>query len=161
MIANRMKPVLAAAAMFTAVFATLSSPAFAGDRPAFRHGNHWGDRGHGYHRVENSRWDRQGDGRRNRPAEIDRMGATYANSITRVRQLGGFYAGAIAAYPVPGNGIYFLRDDDQYWPSRERASVTLAPRAKIIDVEKEMGGNVFASQACAFEAGVCIIRGGN
>ncbi|MBW6423928.1 hypothetical protein KX729_20920 [Rhizobium sp. XQZ8] len=150
MIANRMKPVFVAAA----VFAALSTVAIAGDRPE----NRWGDRGHGYHRVENSRWDRQGDGRRNRPAEIDRMGAIYANSVSHIRRMGDFYGGAIEAYGLRGLGRYFSRD---YWPAGGARQVMLAPKAKIIDVDKEMGGNAFASQACAFEAGVCIIRGGN
>lgn len=147
MIANRMKPVLAAAA----VLAALSSVAFAGE-------NRWGDRGHGYHRVENNRWDRQGDGRRNRPAEIDRMGAAYANSVSYVRRMGDFYGGGLEAYSLRGIGRYIYSDN---WSSGAARQVVLAPKAKIIDVEKEMGGNAFASQACAFEAGVCIIRGGN
>lgn len=150
MTANRMKPVLAIAA----VLAALSSTAIAGDRPE----NRWGDRGHGYHRVENSRWDRQGDGRRNRPSEIERMGTAYANSISYVRRMGDFYGGAIRAYGLHGLGRYLSRD---YWPAGMNRPVVLAPKAKIVDVEKEMGGNAFASQACAFEAGVCIIRGGN
>ncbi len=153
MTANRMKPVLAVAA-FVAAFSTA---AMAGERSENHRPNYWGDRGHGYHRVENSRWDRQGDGRRNRPAEIDRIGATYANSVSSLRRMGDFYGGAIEAYGLRGLGRYFSRD---YWPGMTR-SVMLAPKAKIIDVEKEMGGNAFASQACAFEAGVCIIRGGN
>ena len=149
MIANRMKPVLLAAALV----ATAASIAEAGDRR--------GDRDHRHHRVENSRWDRQGDGRRNRPAEIDRMGSFAVGSIKRVRQLGGFYGGALEAYPIRGNGIYFLRDAD-YWPLYGEPRVTLAPKAKVIDVEQEMRRNAVASQAaCAFEAGVCIIRGGN
>lgn len=143
MTANRMKPVLLAAAALVAAF---SSVADAGDRRHHRH-----------HRVENSRWDRQGDGRWNRPAEIDRMGSFASRSIRRVRQLDGFYGGSIQAYSVRGRGIYFVREAD-YWPLRDERRTVLAPKAKIIDVEKEMGGNV---SACAFEAGVCIIRGGN
>ncbi len=147
MTANRIRPVLLAAAALVAVF---SSAADAGDRRHHRH-----------HRVENNRWDRQGDGRWNRPAEIDRMGRFASRSIRGFRPLGGFYGGSIQAYSVRGHGVYFLRDAD-YWPLRDQRRPALAPKAKIIDVEKEMGGNVFASQtACAFEAGVCIIRGGN
>ncbi|WJR69269.1 hypothetical protein QTA58_11245 [Neorhizobium sp. CSC1952] len=150
MIANRMKPVLAALVL-VAAFATTAEA-----RDRWHH-----DRGHRHHRVENNRWDRQGDGHWNRPAEIDRMAGVNTRSIRRLRQLGGFYGGAIEAYPVRGNGIYFLRDAEYYWPLREQSRVTLAPKAKIIDVEQQMGGNAFASQACAFEAGVCVIRGGN
>ncbi|WP_117195012.1 hypothetical protein [Rhizobium terrae] len=152
MIANHMKPVLAAAALVSALAAAFPPAAEAGDRR-----RDWGDRGHGYHRVENSRWDRQGDGRRNRPAEIDRQVASD-RSISHIRRLGNFYGGSIEAYGVRGLGTFFLRD---VWPASVTDKAVLAPKAKIIDVEQAMGGNVFASQSCAFEAGVCIIRGGN
>ena len=149
MTANRINPVLLAAALA----ALFSSAADAGDR---RHG-----RDHRHHRVENSRWDRQGDGRWNRPPEIDRMGGFVDRWIRRSRSTGGFYGGSIQAYSVPGHGVYFVRDAD-YWPLRGEERIAPAPKAKVIDVEKEMGGNVSASPtACAFEAGVCIIRGSN
>ncbi len=152
MIANRIKPVVVA----TLMVAALTSSADATER------RHHRDHGlHRHHHVENNRWDRQGDGRRNRPAEIDYMtGNLPGHSIRHVRQFSGFYGGGIDAYPVRGNGIYFLKDGG-YWPRREGAPVILAPKAKIIDVEVEMRNNAFASQACAFEAGVCVIRGGN
>ena len=149
MIANRMKPVFAALALAAA----LGSSVEAADRHR--------DRGHGYHRVENSRWDRQGDGRHNRPAEIDRM-IGINKSIAHVRRrhhFGDFYGGSVVGYDVRGVGRYVSRD--LYWASDIRTGVMPAPKAKIIDVETEMGGNAFASRACAFEAGVCVIRGGN
>jgi hypothetical protein len=147
MTANRMKPVLVAAALAAA----LSSVASAGDR----YGDRW-DRDH-RHRVENSRIDRQGDGRRNRSAEIDRR-ENSDGSITHVRRPGNFYGGTTEAYSIRGVGNYFLRD---YMPASATGRVVLAPKAKIIDVEAEMDGNAFASRACSFEAGVCVIRGGN
>ena len=148
MIANRIKPVFAALAFAAA----LGSSVEAGDRHR--------DRGHGYQRVENSRWDRQGDGRHNRPAEIHRMTGD-GRSVTHVRRkhsFGDFYGGAIAGYGVHGVGRLITQD---YWIEEARNIVVPAPKAKIIDVEAMMGGNAFASNACAFEAGVCVIRGGN
>lgn len=160
MIANRLTPVLAAAAL-VAAFTTMAE---AGDR--------WGDRSpgkHRHHRVENSRWDRQGDGRWNRPAEIGRL-TRFDRSphfhrpsgfdgqrdwVSFVRGLGA-YGGSIEAYQVRGNGIYFLRDD---WPVQETTTVVLAPKAKIIHVDEDLRGA--AGSACSYEAGVCVIRGGN
>nr|WP_325265509.1 hypothetical protein [uncultured Rhizobium sp.] len=163
MISHRIKPLVIAAA----VLAAFASVASAADR---RH-HHQGyadrgyDRGHRHQFVKNNRWDRQGDGRRNRPAEINRITRTYASgrfdrgssSFTRGIDT---YAGSIQAYSVPGNGTYFVRDDI-YWPQQERRSLALAPKAKVIDVAQEMGGNAVASnKSCSFEAGVCVIRGG-
>jgi hypothetical protein len=159
MIGIRIKPLVIAAA----ALAALASVASAADRR--HHGERGYERGHRHQFVENNRWDRQGDGRRNRPSEIRRMTGSYApgryqqgsSSFTRGLDT---YAGSVQAYSIPGNGTYFVRDDG-YWPQPERRSAALAPKAKIIDVEQEMGGNAFASaKACSFEAGVCVIRGG-
>nr|WP_316656723.1 hypothetical protein [uncultured Gellertiella sp.] len=60
----------------------------------------------------------------------------------------GTYAGAISAERVKGNGIYFYVDglgDGGVEPVRPN------PSAKVIKVEKN-------TSACAFEAGVCVIR---
>jgi hypothetical protein len=163
MITIRIKPLVIAAAALAA-FASVAAAADRGHH--FRGDSDRGyDRGHRHQFVENNRWDRQGDGRRNRPAEIRRMTGSYASgryeqgssSFTRGLDT---YAGSVQAYSIPGNGTYFVRDD-VYWPQQERRSASLAPKAKIIDVEQEMGGNAFASsKACSFEAGVCVIRGG-
>jgi hypothetical protein len=162
MTANRIK-----SAFLVLACLVVASAASAGERR--HHGQHRPHAGnivgnslsgsHRRHFVENRRWDRQGDGRRNRPAEIDRNRDFAGNQFTQVRQIGGYYGGAIEAYPDPGNGIYFLRDNDD-WPRRERSTVALAPRAKIIDVDGGLRGNAFATNsACSFEYGVCVIRG--
>ncbi|KJF68181.1 hypothetical protein [Rhizobium nepotum] len=67
---------------------------------------------------------------------------------------GGTYVGAISALRVRGNGNYFAIGGGL---SRKGAAVSmaaqLAPKAKIINVRAET-----ASDACAYEHGVCIIR---
>ncbi|TWF50256.1 hypothetical protein [Neorhizobium alkalisoli] len=180
MIANRMKSVLVAAAIFAAFTVT----AEAGD--GFRHGGrgHNGGHSNGPHRVissdfrgatlsgnhhrsrfvENRRFDRQGDGHYGRNGSVTRTvrseqpSGFNGNSRSFFRQR-DTYVGALQAYSIPGNGTYFVRDDD-YWPAPQRRANPIAPRAKIIDVEQAMGGNAVASAtACSFEAGVCVIRG--
>lgn len=150
MIANRLTSFVIA----TALLSALAPTAHAWER----------DRDHRHQRVENNRWDRQGDGRRNRPSEFEKAERRDNRDIERrsisrsISRGSGAYGGSILAYSVRGNGTYFVRDS--YWPVRESNTVILAPKARIIDVEQEMGGNAFASEAaCSFEAGVCVIRG--
>jgi hypothetical protein len=167
MIANRWKPVV----LSLALLAGFASSAAAESR--WRHGH--GDRHHSnrielrgeilsgrhrYHYVENRRWDRQGDGRRNRPAEIRRANGYAAGSIVRRQQIGGYYGGSIEAYPVRGNGVYSL-GDNEYWPASPAPRAYLAPRAKIIDVVGDMRARPLSGRnACSYEHGVCVIRGG-
>lgn len=169
MIANRFISVAAAL-----VCLSLASPASAGDHGSFdgpyiRHlrqapapdfrVEHFDGR-HRRHFVENRRWDRQGDGRRNRPAEIARSDAPRGYLRARPHQLGGFYGGGVEAYPVAGNGIYFLQDG-YGWGYEPAADSRPVPTAKVIDVDEatRAGRSAFAD-ACSYEHGVCIIRGG-
>lgn len=162
MTANSMKPVFAAALLLAA----FSPIAEAGER---HDGKGYG-RNHDHQRVENNRWDRQGDGRYNRPAEIDRANSFDNRSITYFRRpdrqpgdlygRSDFYGGALVAWSLPGHGIYFLNDDG-YWPRARSRNDHLAPKAKVIDVKEALnGGKNGQPAACSFEAGVCVIRGG-
>ncbi len=67
---------------------------------------------------------------------------------------GGTYVGAISGLRIRGNGNYFAVGGRL---ARNGAGVTtaaqFAPKAKIINVRAET-----ASDACAYEHGVCIIR---
>jgi hypothetical protein len=139
MTANRMKPVLAA--LLLAGLASAAQAEGISSRTYTR-----GD--HHHHRGDEAR-----------SVRIDIRRDFGGRSIVAPRRAGNFYGGSIEAYSVRGHGIYFLRDER--WADPALKTAGLAPKAKIIDVDKVMDGNVFASSACAFEAGVCIIRGGN
>ena len=169
MIANRFISVVTALACLSLV-----SPASASDVGSFggpytRHlrqvpaTDFRVDRFDGRHRrhfVENRRWDRQGDGRRNRPAEIGRSDAPRSYLRSRPSKLAGFYGGGLEAYPVSGNGIYFLQDG-YGWGYEPAADSRPAPMAKVIDVDEAMRtGRSASADACSYEHGVCIIRGG-
>lgn len=173
MIANRLKPVL----FCVALLGGLASVAHAENPRRHGHGDAHPHRvsadfrrevtivRHRSHFVENNRWDRQGDGRRNRPAEIDRATAFPGGAVVRqgaiVRQgeIDGYYGGDLYAYAERGNGVYFLRDGDD-WQGREEARIMPLPKAKIIDVEDSLRGNSsVAGNGCSFEHGVCVIRG--
>lgn len=169
MIANRFISVAAAFACLSLTFPASASDRGSFDGPYNRHlrqvtaPDSLVDRFDGRHRrhfVENRRWDRQGDGRRNRPAEIGRSDNARGYLRGRPGHLGGFYGGGLEAYPISGNGIYFLQDG--YGWGYEPAAVSRpAPMAKVIDVDQAMRTSHSASaDACSYEHGVCIIRGG-
>jgi hypothetical protein len=65
----------------------------------------------------------------------------------------GTFAGSLSALRVRGNGIYFASD---FTRTGNPGETLLAPRPKVISV----GVPENAGQACAYEAGVCVIRGG-
>ncbi|MBT9370704.1 hypothetical protein [Rhizobium sp. CSW-27] len=66
----------------------------------------------------------------------------------------GTFAGSVSAVRVRGNGLY-VASDLQVMP----AAAPPAPRARIITVAE--GADAFLPrQPCAYEAGVCVIRGG-
>lgn len=176
MIAMRLPSVLLATALV--MIAAGSANARDGRPPRGEH------RHQRQHVVENNRWDRHGDGRHNRPSELSRPARVlansdtgrrgyhgrpdrdvYGNSISIIRGL-GTYVGDIEATRDRGNGIYFTRES-YGWPQgpqepRQTTDVILAPKAKIIDVEQAMAApSPFAPRnACAYENGVCVIRGG-
>lgn len=171
MIANRLKTVLLGLTLLAGLchvaqaegrwravhssdVADAHAPPYRGDSIVSRGGHRPHDRF-----VENRRIDRQGDGRRNRPAEIDRMTSDGVTSVTRTRQIDGFYGGRLAAYADRGNGVYFLHDNNN-WSYHEETSDRPVPRAKIIDVADAMRSNALAGRnACSMEHGVCVIRG--
>ncbi len=172
MIANRMKPVLAALACLVLV-----SAADAGERrhvPDRHHAKHGrasagstfagntfsGD--HRRHWVGNTRFDRQGD----RFASRHYAGNGWQDwSVRRLRGdrgdwsgTGSTWAGATYAYPDDGNGIYF---DRGYGAGEMTASADRIPGPKIIRVDRnDLGGGFAARNACSYEEGVCVIRGG-
>lgn len=65
----------------------------------------------------------------------------------------GTFAGSVSALRVRENGIYFASTVDGKDRAREKH---VAPRARIISV----GIPEDAKNACAYEAGICVIRGG-
>jgi hypothetical protein len=174
MIANRMKPVLAA--LVCLLVASAASAAewrhHAGPHGP-QHGRHLvgsqfaGEtlsRRHDRHVFRNDRWDRQGDAFHRRYVtrsrsdwhrRDDRYGGRYlygapGSEATR--------AGATYAYPDDGNGIYF----DRGYGLGEDIGRPLAPHGpKIIRVGRDDGDPRFAaSNGCSYEQGVCVIRGG-
>jgi hypothetical protein len=172
MIAIRLPSILFA----TALVAIAAGSAEARDRLAPRSESHH----HRQHAVENNRWDRHGDGRHNRPSELSRSSRlaagndtgrggyhgnrsrdVYGNSISIIGGL-GTYVGNLDVTRDRGNGIYFMRDGYGWAPQAQDPAAVLAPKAKIIDVEQAMAsGNPFAPRnACSYENGVCVIRGG-
>ncbi|MEN3148716.1 hypothetical protein ABCW43_15490 [Neorhizobium sp. IRAMC:178] len=136
MIANRIKPVLVAAAFF----ASLASAANARDG--------WSDAGSGVYRLEQ---------REDRSSNVESFRVFYTGTASFVRRL-GIFSGPLQAPPIPDFGIHFARyfSEDYWWAQEGR--VVLAPKAKIIDVGTGLRG--FAD-ACSYEFGVCVIRGGN
>ncbi|MDQ0137364.1 hypothetical protein J2T08_005303 [Neorhizobium galegae] len=143
MIANRIKPVLVAAALF----ASLASAANARDG--------WSDRDSSVYRLGSNRWEHRDD----RTSNVESFRVFYTGTASFVRRL-GIFSGPLQARPVPDFGIHFARYFSQdYWWGQE-GGVVLAPKAKIIDVDSGLRGYGIG-HACAYEAGVCVIRGGN
>lgn len=141
MIANRIKPVLAAAALF----ASLASAANARDG--------WSDAGSGVYRLDSNRWVDRADNM----SDVEGFRVFYTGTASFVRKL-GIFSGALQARPIPDFGVYFSRYfSEDYWRGQE-GRVVLAPKAKIIDVDAGLRG---FGNACSYEFGVCVIRGGN
>lgn len=141
MIANRIKPVLVAAALF----ASLASAANARDGRSGADGS--------VYRLGGNHWVEQGDGAPN----VESFRVFYTGTASFVRRL-GIFSGPLQAPPIPDFGIHFSRYfSEGYWQGEE-GRVVLAPRAKIIDVGTGLRG---FGNACSYGAGVCVIRGGN
>ncbi len=158
MIANRMKPVLFAAALAGAFVSTAlardPSPDFNSSN-GFSGGHH---SGHGHH---------------GRPERLRRIsdqhlgGASRAVSSTRntrseqasIQTLGTFatMSGTSIIYSDGYREIYLGRDT----PELDRSGRSYpAPRAKIITVTEELAnGNFKPVNGCSYEMGVCVIRG--
>jgi hypothetical protein len=140
MIANRIKPVLVAAALF----ASFASAADARDG--------WTDPDGSVYRLGSNRWVERADNM----SDVEGFHVFYTGTASFVRKL-GIFSGALQARPIPDFGIHFSRYfSEDYWGQEGR--VVLAPKAKIIDVDSGLRG---FGNACAYEAGVCVIRGGN
>ncbi len=61
----------------------------------------------------------------------------------------GTFAGSLSAVRVKGTGIYMAIEN---WPV-DRSRTYQPPKAKIIEINAET-----SDAACAYEAGVCVIR---
>ncbi|MFB9947822.1 hypothetical protein ACFFP0_03130 [Rhizobium puerariae] len=136
MIANRMKPVLLAGMMLAAAFPSLS---------------HAGDgRDHGRRHALSA------------PVGAFAYNGDPAAFISR----SGIFSGTFDVVRTASRSIYILRN---YQGAPLISPVTpmtgsgsVSPSVKIIDVAGETRQDAFAPiDACAYEAGVCIIRGGN
>jgi hypothetical protein len=155
MIANRMTPVFVA----TALIAVLAVDASARDRwPGDgRHGYYSHHSGHGHHFGRNRlrMLSDQALGGASRVSTARRKNRSDYNSIQTAGSIGIvsggsiFYAGGYREIYLGGSA-----GEDQ--------APRPAPKAKIIDVNEAMaGGNLNAPNGCAFEMGVCVIRGRN
>jgi hypothetical protein len=160
MIANRMKPVLLAAA-FIAAFASTASARdrLPGDgRPGF--GHHERHRGHGHH-------GRRGD----LPLLSDHRlgGASRAVSSTSQRRYSSSSINTFAPIGVVSGSSIFYSDgyreiylEPGTTGTRPPAARNIAPKAKVIDVTQEVvDGSFRPVNGCVHEMGVCVIRGGN
>ncbi|CDZ71059.1 Hypothetical protein NGAL_HAMBI2610_26630 [Neorhizobium galegae bv. orientalis] len=141
MIANRIKPVLVAAALF----ASLASATNARDGRS--------DPDSSVYRLASNRWAERED----RASDVESFRVFYTGTASFVRRL-GIFSGPLQAPPIPDFGIHFARyfSEDYWWAQEGR--VVLAPKAKIIDVDSGLRG---FGNACSYEADVCVIRGGN
>ncbi len=69
----------------------------------------------------------------------------------------GTFSGGISAMRIKGNGIFFAGERGLLNVPETSA---LAPTAKIISIDGDVASNGFQPrEACAYEAGVCVIRG--
>lgn len=73
----------------------------------------------------------------------------YTNPVTRIRGVGTFASSSWAF------NLDRLGDSIRDFPI---GGPQLAPRAKVIDVESDIG-LLAPRNACSYEAGVCVIRG--
>jgi hypothetical protein len=160
MIANRMKPALVAAALLAA----LATDTLARDRwQGYGHasGGHYGNyHGHGGHFGRNrlSMLSDRSLGGASRVSTSGRAGSAERGSIRRLGQIGIVSGGSVSYI----DGSLDISLDPSY-PGEDASKATyIAPRAKVIDVTEAMAaGNFTAVNGCAYEMGVCIIRGGN
>lgn len=160
MIANRMKPVLVAATLLAALATdTLARDSWQGhgQTSGGYYGNHHGHGGH-FGRNRLSMLSDRSLGGASRVATSGRSGSGERGSIRRRGQVG----------IVSGGSVFYSNGDleislDPSYPDENRSEATyIAPNAKVIDVNDAMAANSFAAtNGCAYEMGVCMIRGGN
>jgi hypothetical protein len=155
--------------MFAALaLLSAASLASAGERLSGRHEymGHGRDSGHhasGGHRFNPQFHDRgrfAQDGRRDRNRGFHgRHDVVGGDGLPSVVGGVGTFAGGISAVRLKGNGIYFASDVDIAGVPGTSFEV---PQAKIIAVGEDFIDSRFdIRDACAYENGVCIIRGAN
>lgn len=158
MIANRMKPVLFAAALVSA-FASAAlardpSPDFNSSERSYR-GHHYGH-GHPGRRGQLKLFSDQRLGGASRVVSSRRSSGSQQASI---RTLGSVatVSGTSIIYSDGFRETYF----GQYGPEQDRTGLSYpAPKAKIITVTEELAdGNFRPVNGCSYEMGVCVIRG--
>lgn len=158
MIANRMKPALFAAALFSilapATFARDHSPDFNSSDTGYR-GHYYG---HGHHgrRGQLKLFSNQRLGGASRVVSSQRNSGPDNGSIRRV----GSFATVSSTSIIYSDGYretYF----GQYASESPRRGLSYpAPKAKIITVTEELAnGNFQPVNGCSYEMGVCVIRG--
>lgn len=158
MIANRMKPVLFAVALFSA----FAPAALARDRSPDFNSSHGGNRGyhhgHGHHAPhgELKLFSDQRLGGASRIVSSRRDGSFNTGSVQRL----GSFATVSGTSIIYSNGyreIYVGQYASQ--PTRPTLSYP-APKAKIITVTQELADSSFKPvDGCSYEMGVCVIRG--
>lgn len=134
MIANRMKPVFVAGLVLAA---TLSSPSQAGDR----------DYGHWHYLSA--------------PAGAFASNSDLAAFVSKP----GIFSGTFDIARTASRSVYILRSyRDTPFTSpviSMTGSGSVSPSVKIIDVAGETEDAFAPVNACIYEAGACVIRGGN
>jgi hypothetical protein len=153
MIANRMTPVFVATALL-AILATDTSARdrWSGHGASGHYGNYGHYSGHGHHFG------------RNRLNMLSDRSLGGASRVVTASGYGSAERGSIRRYGsigyISGGAIFY--SDGGYWGSEDEQDRTMipAPKAKVIDVNQAMAdGNFAATNGCAFEMGVCVIRG--
>ncbi len=162
MIANRMKPVLFAAALACSLAAVATardvSPDFNSSDKGYR-GHHFGHGHHG-HRGHLKRISGETLGGAARIVSSRRdAGSQSPSQSPSIHTLGSFatVSGSSIIYSGGYREIYL----GQYASEPQRPSLSyLAPKAKIITVTEELAdGNFKPVDGCSYEMGVCVIRG--
>jgi hypothetical protein len=153
MTANRLTPVFVALALLAA----WPTGASARDRwqghgngaPGYDFGHY---PGHGHHFG------------RNRLRMLSDQSFGGASRVVTASRYGSNERGSIRSYGSTGyvsGGAIFYSDGGYWGPEDERDRTMIpAPKAKVIDVNQAMADDNFAAtNGCAFEMGVCVIRG--
>jgi hypothetical protein len=155
--------------MFAALaFVCIAGLASAGDRFSGRHeyirhghgSGHYAGSGHDFKPGQRNRDRFAQDGQRDRKSHYHgRRDVVGGDGLPSVVSGVGTFAGGISAVRVKGNGIFIASSVDVGGYPRTSFDV---PRAKIINVGEDFRETRFdASDACAYENGVCVIRGSN
>jgi hypothetical protein len=161
MIANRIKPVVLAAAFVSA----LVSGASARDHSS----------GHRHHDPAYRHLERPAHGHHFRRGQLKLISGRSLGGASRIvtatndtRSKTGSFVETGAYSSLAGSTVYY--DDgsraiyvDRYrGPARGQALSYPAPRAKVINVMEELpDGSIRTIDGCSYEMGVCVIRGGN